>query len=707
MGAGVSLRIRPLTRGPISSENHFAFRENPFSLTPNPRFLHRTRQAHETLGRLTRGILDRRGLILLCGPVGTGKTTLLYSALHLMDVSPAVQNKIGTAMIVHPTLTPDEFLEAVLDEFDVECASTRRQWRLEALLNMLLEVRRRGGVAVLVIDEAQMLSAEVLEEVRTLLSLQTSREKLLQIVLCGQPELEGKLQGMSLRRGEPFVAVRCGTVALSLQDAHDYVQHRLRIAGARSDALFTPEAVNAIHAHTGGIPRLINLLCGQALSVASFHQAGRVFPYMVDEAAGMICSGALVAPSDSLVTASPEALASAAVNLSSEASSNPLLAPSVTTMQGFPLLCDSDTAESSMDDVVPAELEAPAMIEDAAPVEADSGLADPETPKVEAAAMTEGAEPEQVDSEPADAEPAKNEAATTEGAEPVQGDSSLSDADIAKVETAATIEGVEPVQAEPTLADTEEAKVEVSVECAELAEAHPTQASGVPDKLEPAGLVRAPSTNAISLDASPLDQRLRQERSKETALAEGASAVQAARGKRRAVHHRAKFAQAVRVGQGGGHTAVKCDFARSSVAPAGTNRRSGFRTSPFRRGKSRSLPLGIAGLRRFWQVSVADIAASLPVWNLWLNRWCSERFTSKSCGKPLFQLGLAGTLFLALAQVIAAGFPRQQGAHVTFGFLGLLFIDISLGLGTYLLLIERRLTSGSRGAWSQILRRLG
>ncbi len=709
MGAGVSLRIRPPTRGPISSENHFAFRENPFSLTPNPRFLHRTRQAHETLGRLTRGILDRRGLILLCGPVGTGKTTLLYSALHLMDVSPAVQNKIGTAMIVHPTLTPDEFLEAVLDEFDVECASTRRQWRLEALLNMLLEVRRRGGVAVLVIDEAQMLSAEVLEEVRTLLSLQTSREKLLQIVLCGQPELEGKLQGMSLRRGEPFVAVRCGTVALSLQDAHDYVQHRLRIAGARSDALFAPEAVNAIHAHTGGIPRLINLLCGQALSVASFHQAARVFPYMVDEAAGMICSGALVAPSDSLVTASPEALASAAVNLSSEASGNPLLAPSVTTMQGFPLLCDPDTAESSMDDRVPTELEAPAMIEDAAPVEADSELTDPETARVEAAAITEGAELDQADSESADAEPAKNEAVTIEGAEAVQGDSSQPDADIAKVKAAATSEGVEPVQDDPAPADTEDAQVEapVPVECAELAEAQPLQADSAPETVEPAGLAQAPSTNAISLDAGPRDRRLSQECSKEMTVAEYASAVQAARKKRRASHHRAKFAQAVRIGQGGGHRPVKCGFARSSVAPTGPNRRSGFRTSPFRRGKSRSLPLGMAGLRRFWQVSVADIAAPLPVWNLWLNRWCSEHFTSKSCGKPLFQLGLAGTLFLALAQVIAAGFPRQQVAHVTFGFLGLLFIDISLGLGTYLLLIERRLTPGSRGAWSQILRRLG
>jgi len=277
----------------VPSENFYGFRENPFSLTPNPRFLHRTRHAHETLGRLTRGILDRKGLTLLSGDVGTGKTTLLYTALHLLNVSPAVQNKIGTAVIVHPTLTRDEFLEAVLDEFDVPCAATRRDLRLEALLKLLLDVRRKGGVAVLVVDEAQMLSADVLEEIRELLSLQTSREKLLQIVLCGQPEIEAKLDGRKLRSEESLVAVRCHTAPLSLKDTHEYVQHRLRIAGARSDALFSPEAVDAIYMHTNGIPRLINLLCGQALSVSASYKAARVFPYMIDEAAVKICSRAL------------------------------------------------------------------------------------------------------------------------------------------------------------------------------------------------------------------------------------------------------------------------------------------------------------------------------------------------------------------------------------------------------------------------------
>ncbi len=614
LSARVSVRIRPLTRGPIPGENYFAFHENPFSLTPNPRFLYRTRQAHETLGRLTRGILERKGLILLSGEIGTGKTTLLYSALHLMSVNPAVHNKIGTAMIVHPTLTRDEFLEAVLDEFDVACPSTRRQWRLEALLNMLLEVRRKGGVAVLVIDEAQMLSADLLEEVRSLLSLQTSHEKLLQVVLCGQPELEGKLEGMNLRRGEPLVAVRCNTAPLSLQDAHDYVQHRLRIAGGRSDALFTPEAVNAIHVYTNGIPRLINLLCGQALSVASFYQSERVLPYMVDEAAAIICSGALTPPSDSSFTPSAETLASASLNASSSPSSLPLLGPSVTTLQTLPLLCDPDTLAES----VPAALEAPETIEEA--------------------------EPENKVFAPLDHEPANLEA---------------------------------PPQ----------------VEDAELEQAQSSVGSPEPETVEPAGPVQASAAHGISVDASSLGKTplgARGKGPKEGARSDGASAVQAARKKRRALRHHAKFAQAVKLAHAGRRAVVKCDFGQNPAVPVADWRRPGFRPSPFGRGKGRKSRLGLSDLREFQRISIDRIVGSLRLCNRWLNQWCSEHFTSKSCGKPLFQVGLAGTLFLALAQAIAAGFPRQHLAHVAFGFLGLLFIDISLGLGTYLLLIERR-----------------
>jgi general secretion pathway protein A len=293
LGAGVSLRIHPVPRGPIVNEDFFGLRENPFSLTPNPRYIHRTRHAHETLGRITRGILDRKGLILLTGDVGTGKTTLLYTALHLLDGNPAVQHKIKTAVIVHPTLTREEFLESVLDEFDVHAPSQRRQSRLEALLKMLLEVRRKGGLAVLVIDEAQMLTSDLLHEIRALLELQSSPEKLLQVILCGQPAIEAKIDALNRDGdGHPLEVVRCTARPLSRDETRDYVQHRMRIAGARSDGIFLQESIQRVHERSAGIPRLVNLLCAQGLSVAASRQTTRVSPRMIDDAAAKICAKA-------------------------------------------------------------------------------------------------------------------------------------------------------------------------------------------------------------------------------------------------------------------------------------------------------------------------------------------------------------------------------------------------------------------------------
>jgi general secretion pathway protein A len=500
MPAGVSFRIRPRMRGPLSVEDFFGLRENPFSLTPNPRFLHRTRHAHETLGLLTRGILDRKGLILLSGEVGTGKTTLLYTALHLMDMNPAVQNKVGMAVIVHPTLTRDEFLEAVLDEFDVHCPSASRQRRLEVLLKMLLGVHRKGGVSVLVIDEAQLLTIDLLDEIRSLLNLQTSHEKLLQIVLCGQPEIQARLDGMYLRRDQPLVAVHCNTALLSLKDTHDYVQHRLRIAGARSDAIFMPEAVDSLHAHTNGIPRLINLLCAHALCIAAGLEAPRVSPRMIDEAAARICASALTPPPPS---APPRIL----------------------------------------------------------PPHSGSGS---------------GSGSGQADEELATPAPAV----------------------------------LDPAFAPP-----------------------------------PQDLVPAPHAPHVG------------------------------RRKRRAARRRAKLAQAAK-------------FAQASA-------RQIFRSKP-----TQNHPPGMNPFPGK-QHPIARIAARMLAWNHWLNHWCSEHFTSKICGRPLFQLGLAGALFLTLAQFISASSPEQHAVRVAFGFLGMLFIDVSLGLGTYLLLLEHRLSPASRAGWAQ------
>src|SRR5215813_3456344 len=171
-------RNKSLLRSPGTYENFFGLRENPFSLTPDPRYLYRTRHAHDMLRQLTRGILARKGLILLSGEVGTGKTTLLNSALQILRDNPGAGYKTRTAVLVHPTLTREEFVEAVLTNFQAPCEVTRKIRCMQILSDMLLEVRRRGGLALLAIDEAQLLSSDLLDEIRFFANLRTGREEL-------------------------------------------------------------------------------------------------------------------------------------------------------------------------------------------------------------------------------------------------------------------------------------------------------------------------------------------------------------------------------------------------------------------------------------------------------------------------------------------------------------------------------------------------
>ena len=164
-------RNKSLLRSPVAYEAFFGLHENPFSLTPDPRYLFRTRHAHETLRQLTRGILARKGLLLLSGEVGTGKTTLLNSALQVLRENPGAGDKTRTAVLVHPTLTREEFIEAILSDFQISCEAIRKPRRLQILTEMLLQVRRNRGIAVLAIDEAQLLSDDLLDEIRVLLEL--------------------------------------------------------------------------------------------------------------------------------------------------------------------------------------------------------------------------------------------------------------------------------------------------------------------------------------------------------------------------------------------------------------------------------------------------------------------------------------------------------------------------------------------------------
>jgi general secretion pathway protein A len=284
ISAELYYRNRSLLHCPVAYETLFGLHENPFSLTPDPRYLHRSRHAHETLRQLSRGFLARKGLILLSGEVGTGKTTLLNTALQALRENRGAASRTRTAVLVHPTLTREEFVEAVLNDFGVPCEATRKPRRLQILSEMLLEVRRNGGTAVLAIDEAQLLSPDLLEEIRMLVNLRSGSDELLQVVLCGQPEIEGELVRSKFSILQPMVIVRCATAPLSLSDTRDYIEHRMEVAGAKARSIFTPEACGAVHRHSRGIPRVVNLLCGCALASAGVQGLTHITARMIEQA---------------------------------------------------------------------------------------------------------------------------------------------------------------------------------------------------------------------------------------------------------------------------------------------------------------------------------------------------------------------------------------------------------------------------------------
>jgi general secretion pathway protein A len=292
-------RNKSLLRCPHAYDGFLGLHEDPFSLAPDPRYLYRTRHAHETLRQLTRGILARKGLILLSGEVGTGKTTLLNGALQALgnnpstgpgagNKTPGTGNKARTAVLMHPTLTREEFIEAVLTGFQVPFMATRKPRRLQILSDMLLDVRHHGGIAVLAIDEAQLLSPDLLDEIRMFASMRAGNDKLLQIILCGQPEIEGKFRSSAFWAIQPLVTVRCVTSPLSLLDTSEYIHHRMKLAGAKSDSTFTSEAAIAAHHLSQGIPRLVNLLCSHALAAAGALGASHITARMIGDAAERI-----------------------------------------------------------------------------------------------------------------------------------------------------------------------------------------------------------------------------------------------------------------------------------------------------------------------------------------------------------------------------------------------------------------------------------
>ena len=258
----------------------FGLKENPFNVNPDPRYLFLTQHIQEALACLTYGIETRKGFILLTGEVGTGKTTLLNKLLDWLH-----QRNIATAFVFNPRLSVTQFFDFMMADFGIPCDTRIKSQMLLTLNHWLLERYQAGERAVLIVDEAQNLSPEMLEEIRLLTNLETSTEKLLQIVLCGQPELHHKLLQPELRQLRQRITLRARTRPLTLDETRGYVAERLRTAGGPSDTIFSPEAVDALHRHAGGIPRITNLLAEHALINAFVEQQKPIAAAIVDAVA--------------------------------------------------------------------------------------------------------------------------------------------------------------------------------------------------------------------------------------------------------------------------------------------------------------------------------------------------------------------------------------------------------------------------------------
>jgi general secretion pathway protein A len=255
----------------------YGLRANPFNVNPDPRYLFLTRHTEEALACLTYGIQSRKGFVLLTGEVGTGKTTLINKLLEWLRLQ-----QVATAFIFNSRLDVPQFLDYMMADFGIPCDSKAKSQILLRLYNWLLDRYRAGETAVLIVDEAQSLSDEVLEEIRMLTNLETFTEKLLQIVLVGQPELEQKLKRPQLRQLRQRLTLRAKTHPLTLEETKAYVQQRLRIAGSNGQQIFEPEAVANVHRYASGIPRVINLLCEHCLVSAFVDQQKVIGPAVVD-----------------------------------------------------------------------------------------------------------------------------------------------------------------------------------------------------------------------------------------------------------------------------------------------------------------------------------------------------------------------------------------------------------------------------------------
>jgi type II secretory pathway predicted ATPase ExeA len=269
-------------------ETYYGFAEKPFSLTPDPKYLYRSQSHGDAFDLLQYAIRRREGFVVVTGDIGTGKTTLCRALLEQID------RTTFTALVLNPFLTEQDLLKRILQDFGVisrdevkagHLAHVTKQELIETLYDFLLSLIPLKASAVLIIDEAQNLPLPVLEQIRILSNLETDKEKLLQIILVGQLNLRTLLRSPEMRQLDQRVSIRYELKALDGEAVSAYVPHRLTIAGGNASVMFTPKALRQVYRWSGGIPRLINLICDRALLAGFSIRTDRITPDMVTRAA--------------------------------------------------------------------------------------------------------------------------------------------------------------------------------------------------------------------------------------------------------------------------------------------------------------------------------------------------------------------------------------------------------------------------------------
>ncbi|MEW6730920.1 MAG: AAA family ATPase [Acidobacteriota bacterium] len=256
----------------------FGLNENPFCLTPDTNFLHFTASHREALAQLFYGIWYRKGFIVLSAEVGMGKTLLLNRLLEMLT-----DNGILSAYIFNPVMTTMEMFEYIAADFGLPCSIESKSKFLVQLNDLLIELYSQGKPTVLIVDEAQNLTYEILEELRMLTNLETRKEKLLQIILCGQPELIFKLDRTQMRQLKQRIALRCTLKPLTLEETESYILARLRIAGLKGKPPFNDEVIKRIYRFSGGIPRVINNICDNAMLTAFTYERTTIDLSIINE----------------------------------------------------------------------------------------------------------------------------------------------------------------------------------------------------------------------------------------------------------------------------------------------------------------------------------------------------------------------------------------------------------------------------------------